>query len=163
MIEAFKDHLVTTLATYTGAGEHLEGITVLAGDVIPETRKHPAITVDWDGVLNVQRQKSAQGRVRLSADFRITLYVSRIKGGLKQAHTDCNNLLLRAGETQFLGLHPLLSRLSATANFTDSLNNDWAMDLQDEADKGVVSSPEGASVAAAYTLTLWTVIPAAQY
>ena len=164
MIEEFKTNLAATLTANTGVGEHLEGVTVYVGDVIPAAKDHPAITVDWEDNLDANRQKSANGRVRLELDFRVCLYVSSYKG-VKAAHAAMNNLILRAGETSYLGLHPLLSGLANTSTFTDSLGNVWAITLLPDSERGVVKSENAqfASVACAFKVQIWTVVTAAQY
>lgn len=160
MIEEFKADLVTQILAATGAGDDCEGIrSARAGDVVPATKDQPGVTVDFSGDLS---PVDAGGRVDLSPEFFVVLYVSNLKGH-QEAAAQANNLILRcAGTGAYRGFHRFLSRFK---RWTDSAGTTWLVTLDPDTDRGSVKDENSkfTSFAVAFRLKLTTMLNRNQY
>lgn len=160
MIEEFKADLVAQILANRGSGQDCEGIkTASAGDVVPATKDQPGVTVDFSGDLS---PIDTGGRVDISPEFHVVLYVSNFKGH-QEAVAQVNNLILRcAGAGTYRGLHRFLSRLK---RWTDSAGTKWLVTLDPDTDRGSVKDENSkfASYAVAFRLKLTTMLNKDQY
>lgn len=154
MFAALADALVARLQEEQAPGGMLEEVLLVRwGDLNPiPTTQHPAVTVDWDGVVGF---RAGNAQVELSAKFEVYLYT--VSAAPDVAEREMQGLLWSDATGSPRGLLPALYRIAR--RFVTVDGQDYLLQLGTEVNTAAVHEKGHATAAAMIEVLATTMRP----